>query len=518
MASIREWENAFVPVNRIPTDILSLIPTHLSSQKDRFRAASVCRHWRGALLKRGALWSQLFLKKGEEYVSTLLERAKGSELDIVTGHNAPLGTVALVSPHAQQIVYLEFVFNTWQDIIAFSESNSGQLPLLRTLKISPDGRYNQSIVVTPPSLPLFRGSVNLQKFVLHSWTHSSLSYFVLPNLTTFELMSLGSDKCNASCLLNFLEASPTLQMVEIRVGATFVLESIPQEMVVILPNVKTFSLHVRAVCGDVPQVYDIAAHISCPRAEYTSLMNEMYGVDMSAGQEASPTPALWNTIVHQYSANPVEEVTLDLKPSWRMQTNCFLTFQSSGETVVKLDFKVHEEGAGRDNSDRSVAEIGWETFSQALKTIRNHPLLSHVKRLHIKLDDSEPMYNTHEMPGVVGEVRKLFGSLGPLDKLTIDSCDLRVFLANFLDNPGPDRLEQPIVFPQIKQFTILHPMLMEQEHVEAIAELAKSQHSLGIPFERMIVRILSIPEGVAEKLEPWVGEADCSRWWEGEDL
>jgi len=106
-----------------------------------------------------------------------------------------------------------------------------------------------------------------------------------------------------------------------------------------------------------------------------------------------------------------------------------------------------------------------------------------------------------------------------LDKLTIDSCDLHIFLANFLGNPGLSRSEQPIVFPQVRELTILHPMTMGPVGCEeAIAELARSQHSLGIPFERMTVRIWNIPEGVAETLEPWVGVVDCSMWCEGEDL
>ena len=37
LASICEWKNSFVPVNhRLPTDIISLVPTHLPTQKDRF--------------------------------------------------------------------------------------------------------------------------------------------------------------------------------------------------------------------------------------------------------------------------------------------------------------------------------------------------------------------------------------------------------------------------------------------------------------------------------------------------
>src|ERR1700679_1056276 len=55
LATVREWKNSFVRVNRIPLDILSLIPTHLSSQGDLFRASAVCRHWRKTFIQQCTL-------------------------------------------------------------------------------------------------------------------------------------------------------------------------------------------------------------------------------------------------------------------------------------------------------------------------------------------------------------------------------------------------------------------------------------------------------------------------------
>ena len=39
LANIREWRNSFIHINRIPSDVLSLIPTHLHDQTDRFNAS-----------------------------------------------------------------------------------------------------------------------------------------------------------------------------------------------------------------------------------------------------------------------------------------------------------------------------------------------------------------------------------------------------------------------------------------------------------------------------------------------
>ena len=499
LAAIREWRNSFAPINCIPTDILSLIPTQLSSQKDHFRTASVCRHWRGVLLKHGALWSRLFLKKGEEYVSTLLERAKGSPLHIISHGNAP-GAITLISPHARQIRSLDFILGRWQPI-AFSKFNFVQLPLLRTLRIvAPDTPLSRSqpYVMTPPSPPFFGSSINLDRFVFNCWKLSLLSHFVFPNLTTFELSS-DPGECSALYLLNFLEASPTLQTVEIEIPATVTLTDVPQEMVVTLPNVKTFSLDVAN--GPTTHAYDIAAHISCPCARYTSLVHRMDNTDMSANLKIFPTSLSLQTIVHQYTTSPTEEITLEIKNPTYKDIECFLTFLSSDAAAVRLGFNVTETGVDRVelNMPSARAEMGWEIFSQALTTIPYLPLPSYVKRLHIEYK-AATILDTDEMLARTEEVRKLFDSLGPLDKLTISGCDLHIFFANFLD-----KLEPPIVFPQINEFTILRPSYEETEYMYAIVELAKVQHSLGIPFERVTVSGWGLPAGMAEDLGRWVG-------------
>ena len=47
--------------------------------------------------------------------------------------------------------------------------------------------------------------------------------------------------------------------------------------------------------------------------------------------------------------------------------------------------------------------------------------------------------------------------------------------------------------------------------MEAIANLAKSRHALGTPFERVAIRMWIFPVGMVEELREWVGEVDCGR-------
>ncbi|KAF9783944.1 hypothetical protein BJ322DRAFT_1219491 [Thelephora terrestris] len=512
LATIREWKNSFAHVNLIPSDILSLIPTHLTSQKDRFHAASVCRHWRGVLLKHGALWSQLFLRKGEDYVSTLLKRAKGSALDVFTHRDGPIGTLPLISPRAQQIRGLVFSEHRWRDVITFSELNSGSFPRLRTLEIShppvfdPIGQPN---VVSSPPRPFFRDSVNLERFVFCSWELALLSHFTFPNLTMFKLSADSTGDCSASHLLNFLKASPMLKTVEIDLTKLIELGGALEETVVVLPNVETFSLHVAE--DHMTQVYSIAAHISCPSAKNTSLTRKIDDYEMNAGLGIFPDPVSWNTIVRQYMSSPIEEATLKVKGTGDEDVESCLTFRSSDATALRLGFEIGATDAPEDELFLPRAEMGWEIFSQALETTKDHPLLSHVKRLHIEYRAA--ILDTDKMVSIAEEIQELFNSLGPLDEFTIRGCDLHLFLDPFLDDPvlGP---HSPFIFPHTKVLTISHPLMdNERECMNAIPKLAKLQHELGIPFKLVTVRIFRFPVGMATELGRWVDVVDCRREW-----
>jgi hypothetical protein len=78
---------------------------------------------------------------------------------------------------------------------------------------------------------------------------------------------------------------------------TSALENVPQEMVVVLPNVETFSVFVPI--GSETTIYDITRHISCPSARHTSLTHEVDGDKIATGLEIFPTSASLNTIIHQ---------------------------------------------------------------------------------------------------------------------------------------------------------------------------------------------------------------------------
>jgi hypothetical protein len=313
-------------------------------------------------------------------------------------------------------------------------------------------------------------------------------------------------------LLDFLKASPTLQTVRMDISGSIMLGSVPQDMVVALPNVETFSLHVDSDLST--DVYVIATHILCPRVGYMSLAHKAYDQDMSADLEVFPNHTMWNRIVCQYMASPIEEVILKFESSDYSATDSCLTFQSPDATV-ELGCNVIETDVDEDRLDMPHAAIGWEVFSRALRTIQGHPLLlSHVKWLHIRYRAA--IWKIGEVQRMLIEVQKLFNSLGPLDELTIAGCDLRIFIATFVDILELDDLDEPFEFPQIKHLKIFNPLMgtREMEWVNGIVELAKAQHARGIPFERVTLRVWCLPAGLPVELGRWVDAADCREEWE----
>lgn len=327
--------------------------------------------------------------------------------------------------------------------------------------------------MTPPFTPLFTNAVNLKRFILRSQWPQFLNHFAFPNLTTFELLIMPPEvKFNASELLDFLEASPTLQTVEMTITTSIRLTDVLWGRIVVLPKVETFSL----AADDGWPGYGLAVCISCPSARQTSLMHRTNTGSMTADYDIFPTPDLWNAIVRQYIANPVEMVTLEMKTPWDFVSACSLAFRSSDMAVLRLGFELFED---EDEFPMPLEDMVLEVFSQACKTVGNHSLLSNIERLYV------------------------------LDELSLCGFDLNLYLTPFLGPPGPHDIEQH-KFPPTKELTVAHPSMGDDEECMAvIVELAKSQHALGVPFERVTFRAEKVPEAMAEMLRPWVGVADC---------
>jgi hypothetical protein len=435
-------------------------------------------------------------------VKTLLERAKGCPLDVIIKDSVPVSTTMLLSSHTKQIKYLDFPYKRLEDIQKLSGAHPGPLPLLHTLRIfiDEDDSMDDFDTVAPPSPFLFSNAVDLKILCVNPDMDLSPSPppFIFPNLVSFDLFAKPFDEdelFSASQLLDFLETSPMLQTVHVKIIADISLEDIPQERVIVLPNVENLTL----IVSSGERGYKLAAHISCPSARHTSLTYEG-DIEDEIPDQIFPDPVSWNAIVPQYTKSPVEEVTL--KISTTPFITCKLTFRSADATLIELCFNVADQ-----DEDWFDGGLYNEVFTKAASAVRNHPQLANVKRLHIGRG-FRPV-NSTEISQLANEAGKLFESLGPLDELTIYCCALRPYFHSFA-GPLEYDVREPVVFPPIKKLTISHPHLLSNEEcTTAIVGFVTSQHKRGIPFERVVIHTKSELIRIEERLRPWVGSVEC---------
>jgi hypothetical protein len=285
-------------------------------------------------------------------VKTLLERAKGSALDVRTFLVECPQKLGLLLPRTRQFRTLDLTYNCWPDFEMFSEAIPGPFPLLRTLEIRVLYLDLGPGALFPSSLPLFSSAVNLKKFILRSAEIQHLNRFAFPNLTTFELSAThGSLGLPVSPLLDFLEGSPTLRTVRIKIAAEIHTEDVPPERVVVLPNVEMFS-----VTQDGPG-YRIAAHMKCPSARLVSLIYEHEAEDEMP--EVFPT---WDAVDPQYMASTIDGMVLRITSARCDTLSCSLSLLSPDLATLGLGYIMIAGSEDHRETPDSLGEKHYQVF------------------------------------------------------------------------------------------------------------------------------------------------------------
>ena len=284
------------------------------------------------------------------------------------------------------------------------------------------------------------------------------------------------------------------------------LDDVPQGRVVVLPKVESLCL----VMSDSKWGYKLATHMSCPSAKYTSLKHEKDTKDVTP-KEIFPASVSWNAIVRQYTRSPVEEIALEIKTALDFTKASSLTFRSPDATIISLCFEVAENDEDEDEDEGEpeiLAEIYHEVFSQASRTIRDLTLVANVNCLRVCHCLHDIGYL--DIARIAYQVGQLFTSVGSLEELTLHHCDMRPYLAPFLDNPALCDVKPLVAFPPIKELTISYLLYVScGDFAAAIVGLVESQHALGAPFERVTVRMDNLPAEMTERLRLWVSTVHC---------
>jgi hypothetical protein len=238
LSLIRSVKNSLAPINRIPPEVLLLIPDYYDDDTDQGLIAltHVCRGWRDMFISRSSLWTQLDCTNVDK-TRTYIQRSKSSPLEIFLEEDEDDtyldGAFLLVAPHIHRIRSLTIWADAMPDAIGHLYHHA---PLLEELDI--DLRCARAPVLDST---LFDGDLSSLRELSLSGVITSLPWNNMANLTIFNLKTCRPGRDFVTRLLDFFESAPLLHTIMLE-------DSIPKssnvsfERIVSLPHLEMLSI------------------------------------------------------------------------------------------------------------------------------------------------------------------------------------------------------------------------------------------------------------------------------------
>jgi hypothetical protein len=203
-----------VPVNRLPPEILALIPTFRESERDLLSATTVCEYWRRTLISTPNLWTKIVYPRGANpqvvppRVQAYLERSESVPIHVrIRAHASQF-----LSSHTGRISSLEMFLDHPSNLDDIAQHLSKPAPILETINLRV-GEMDQPTLALPPTFfEAFLSSA--RELTLHGATLSpgpcKLSWLTKFTLTTHFFAGVPS-----VVLLDTLERMPLLRFFEV---------------------------------------------------------------------------------------------------------------------------------------------------------------------------------------------------------------------------------------------------------------------------------------------------------------
>ena len=145
---VRAAKNSLAPINRIPSEVLSLILDHCEADNQLVTLTHVCRRWREIFISYPSLWTCLDCADFDK-TRVYLERSKASPLEIRFEETCPPprhDAFQLTLLHTNRLKALSF--SEPLPDINLSEYLTSPTPLLEKLEISVRGGHSDAVVGT----------------------------------------------------------------------------------------------------------------------------------------------------------------------------------------------------------------------------------------------------------------------------------------------------------------------------------------------------------------------------------
>jgi hypothetical protein len=204
---VRSMKNSLAPINRIPPEILSLIPDYYREDdmdEDLVALTHVCRGWRDAFISRSSLWTKLDLIDTDK-THTYIQRSQSSPLELYLRYDEVIDhAFPLITPHIRQLKSLTVDAYVFPNVLRHFFCHA---PLLKKLDISISAPDDPVLDAT-----LFNGDFS-SLHELHFF--GVVTDFPWKNLANLRVVTLKlySQRCGTTHILDFLESAPLLQTV-----------------------------------------------------------------------------------------------------------------------------------------------------------------------------------------------------------------------------------------------------------------------------------------------------------------
>ena len=234
---VRSLRNSLAPINRIPPEVLSLIPDYYEDDgedQDLIALTHVCHGWRDIFTSRSSLWTQLAFPNIDS-TRTYIQRSKSSPLEIWLDDSQDetyLEASSLIIPHIHRLKHLSISGDTLPGILSHFHC---QLPLLEWLDIHIIGPRDQTL-----DDALFGGNLSSLR-QLH--LHGVITHLPWKNMANLDVVDLRSCRpgYGVTQLLDFFESAPRLHTV--RLGGSIPNSSdAPPDRTVALRHLGTFTI------------------------------------------------------------------------------------------------------------------------------------------------------------------------------------------------------------------------------------------------------------------------------------
>jgi len=464
--------NTFALVNRIPPEILTLIPDYWTdSERERslVRLTHVCRGWRDFFISCPSLWARLDCKRAHK-TRVYIERSKSAPLEIrledwqFTRNYKE--TLLSVVPHIGRLGTLSVSGSPAQVLPVLVEYFSCPLPLLETLKIG----LAYSTTPTLPSI-LFNGDLSPLRELSLAGVLMPRSWRGLGNLTTFNLHVPG-DKVLLTHLLDFFESAPHLRHIQLRNSIPNSSDA-PIERVISLPHLKKFSIIAQ------PAHSVLLNHLSIPAG--ASLRLEFF-----FGGSESPIPSyLPKSLDCLCNLSYIEAVALCFGSDRR-----FMRLHGpSGELYV----------LGNWASGRNLPYAGTNRFLRSLGQFD----VSRTRRLAITLCRSQP---PDTAPITTWAIYRILRSMKNLCTFTLVQCKTLPFILTLNPNKNPSKI---ILCPKLEEI-LLHTGYPGRLNIDELLSMAKERALRDAKLSAItIVGTCTLTPKEVNRLRKHVARVEC---------